>query len=143
MGNQENDTICGGEGNDLISGNEQSDVLAGCAGNDTIYGGKDNDTITGGKSDDILYGDLGSDSLIGGSGNDIFVLKAGYGFDTIGDFTIGQDSIGLTGGLSFSQLDFTENERGTIIKNLLTGEQLAVTIGVTKSAIASASFLLI
>ena len=107
---------------------------------DTIYGGKDNDTLTGGKDHDILYGDLGNDSLIGGSGNDIFVLKAGYGFDTIGDFNIAEDRIGLTGGLTFSQLDFTENERGTIIKNLLTGEQLAVTLGLSKSAITSASF---
>ncbi|CBN55472.1 hypothetical protein OSCI_1980002 [Kamptonema sp. PCC 6506] len=80
--------------------------------------------------------------MIGGSGNDIFILKAGSGFDTIGDFTIGQDLIGLSG-LSFSQLDFTEDNRGTIIKNLLTGDQLAIMIGVDKSAIISANFLLI
>ncbi len=142
FGNRENDTICGGVGNDLISGNEELDVLAGCEGNDTIYGGKNNDTLTGCKGDDRLYGDLGNDSLIGGSGNDIFVLKAGHGFDIIGDFTIGQDLIGLSG-LSFSQLDFTEDNRGTIIKNLLTGEQLAVMIGVGKNLITSAIFMVI
>ncbi|MDB9513479.1 calcium-binding protein, partial [Kamptonema animale CS-326] len=130
-------------GDDLISGNEQDDILGGCEGNDTIYGGEDNDTITGGKGNDILYGDVGNDSLIGGSNNDVFVLKTGHGFDIIGDFTIGQDSIGLSGGLSFGQLEFTENNQGTIIKNLLTGEQLAITIGVSKNVLTSASFLLV
>ncbi|WP_449419696.1 DUF4347 domain-containing protein [Phormidium nigroviride] len=143
FGQLDSDSICGGVGDDLISGNEQDDILGGCEGNDTIYGGEDNDTITGGKGNDILYGDVGNDSLIGGSGNDVFVLKAGHGFDIIGDFTIGQDSIGLSGGLSFSQLELTQIDRGTLIKNLLTGEQLAVIAGVSKDAIASANFLLI
>jgi len=43
--------------------------------------------------------------LIGGSGNDIFVLKSGQGFDIIADFTVGQDLMGLSGGLSFGQLE--------------------------------------
>ncbi len=143
FGQKGNDTICGGVGNDLISGNQQDDILAGCEGNDTVYGGGDNDTLTGGKGDDLLDGGLGNDSLIGGSGNDVFVLKAGHGFDVIGDFTIGQDLIGLGGGLSFSQLEMIENTQGTIIKNLLTGEQLAVMIGVSKTAITAANFMLI
>ncbi|MDB9513854.1 DUF4347 domain-containing protein [Kamptonema animale CS-326] len=143
FGQLDSDTICGGVGDDLISGNEQDDILGGCEGNDTIYGGEDNDTLTGGKGNDILYGDVGNDSLIGGSNNDVFVLKAGHGFDIIGDFTIGQDSIGLSGGLSFGQLELTQNTQGTIIKNLLTGEQLAVIAGVSKDAITSANFLLI
>ncbi len=137
------DTICGGVGNDFISGNEQADILGGCEGNDTLYGGEDNDTLLGGKGSDILYGDLGNDSLIGGSGNDIFALKAGQGFDIIADFTVGQDLIGLTGGLSFGQLAITQNTQGTLIKNVLTGEELGVMIGVSANAITSANFLLI
>jgi Ca2+-binding RTX toxin-like protein len=137
------DTICGGEGNDLISGNEGADMLGGCEGNDTLYGGENNDTLTGGKGDDILFGDLGNDSLIGDSGNDVFVLEADRGFDTIADFTIGQDLIGLTGGLSFGQLEMIQNTQGTIIKNLLTGEQLGVIAGVSANSIASANFRLI
>jgi len=142
-GNQGSDTICGGEGNDLISGNEQADILGGCEGNDTLYGGENNDSLTGGQGDDILYGELGNDSLIGGSGNDIFVLKAGLGFDRIADFTVGQDLIGLSGGLGFGQLEITQNTQGTIIKNILTGEELGVMIGVKANAITSANFLLI
>ncbi len=137
------DTICGGVGNDLISGNKGADILGGCEGNDTLYGGEDNDTLTGCQGDDILYGDLGNNSLIGGSGNDIFALKAGGGFDIIADFTLGQDLIGLSGGLSFGQLAITQNTQGTLIKNLLTGEELGVMIGVSANAITSANFRLI
>jgi hypothetical protein len=143
FGNQGPDTICGGEGNDFISGNEQADILGGCEGNDTLYGGEDNDTLTGCQGDDILYGDRGNDSLTGGSGNDIFVLKAGQGFDLIADFTVGQDLIGLSSGLSFGELEITQNTQGTIIKNILTGEELGVMMGVSANAITSANFLLI
>ncbi|MEG4008977.1 DUF4347 domain-containing protein [Microcoleus sp. Pol11C1] len=143
FGNQGSDTICSGEGNDLISGDEGADIVGGCEGNDTIYGGEDNDTLTGCQGDDILYGDLGNDSLIGGSGNDIFALKAGQGFDIIADFTIGQDLIGLTGGLSFGQLAITQNTQGTLIKNVLTGEELGVMMGVSANSITSANFRLI
>jgi Ca2+-binding RTX toxin-like protein len=86
---------------------------------------------------------LGNDSLIGGSGNDIFVLKAGQVFDIIADFTLGQDLIGLSSGLSFGLLEITQNTQGTLIKNLSTGEQLGVMIGVSANAITSANFMLI
>jgi Ca2+-binding RTX toxin-like protein len=108
-----------------------------------MYGASDNDTLTGCQGDDILYGDLGNDSLIGGSGNDIFVLNSGQGFDVIADFTVGQDLIGLSSGLSFSLLEITQNTQGTIIKNVLTGEELGVMIGVSANAITSANFRLI
>ncbi|WP_377475418.1 hypothetical protein [Microcoleus anatoxicus] len=98
-------------------------------------------TVTGLFS--VLYGDLGNDSLIGGSGNDIFVLKSGQGFDTIGDFTVGQDLIGLSGGLSFSQLAISQNTQGTLIKNVLTGQELGVMVGVSANGITSANFRLI
>ncbi|MEG3969333.1 Ig-like domain-containing protein, partial [Microcoleus sp. T2B6] len=143
FGQQGNDTICGGEGNDLINGDEGADILGGCAGNDTLFGGADNDTLTGGKGNDLLDGGMGNDSLIGGSGNDIFALTTGQGFDIIADFTIGQDLIGLSGGLSFGQLEITQNTQGTIIKNLLTGEQLGVMVGVSADAITSANFMLV
>ena len=81
--------------------------------------------------------------MIGGSGNDIFVLKAGQVFDIIADFTLGQDLIGLSSGLSFGLLEITQNTQGTLIKNLSTGEQLGVMIGVSANAITSANFMLI
>ena len=63
--------------------------------------------------------------------------------DVIADFTIGQDLIGLRGGLSFSLLEITQNTQGTIIKNVLTGEELGVMIGVSANSITSANFRLI
>ena len=84
---------------------------------------------------------LVSDTICGG--NDIFALKADRGFDIIADFTQSQDLIGLSGGLSFGQLEITQNTQGTLIKNLLTGEQLGVMVGVSANAITSANFRLI
>ncbi|NJK70575.1 MAG: hypothetical protein HC941_32420, partial [Microcoleus sp. SU_5_3] len=143
FGSRGDDTICGGAGNDFIRGNEQSDILGGCAGNDTIDGGEDNDTLSGSQGEDILYGDFGNDSLIGGSGNDIFVLEAGRGFDIIADFTLGQDSIALTGSLSFGQLEIVQNSQGALIRNILTGEELSLIIGVRANLITSANFQII
>jgi hypothetical protein len=45
--------------------------------------------------------------------------------------------------LSFSQLAITQNTQGTLIKNALTGEELAVMVGVSANAITSANFRLI
>ncbi|NQE34218.1 hypothetical protein [Microcoleus asticus] len=55
----------------------------------------------------------------------------------------GKDLIGLSGGLIFGQLEVTQNTQGTLIKNLSTGEELGVMIGVSANAITSANFRLI
>ncbi|MFM6266012.1 MAG: calcium-binding protein, partial [Dolichospermum sp.] len=81
----------------------------GGAGNDTLTGGTGNDTLTGGAGNDSLIGGAGSDNLTGGAGNDIFRYTAltdsnagtltgeNLTFDTITDFTKGQDKIDVTG----------------------------------------------
>jgi hypothetical protein len=51
--------------------------------------------------------------------------------------------IGLAGGLSFGQLELIQNTQETIIKNLLTGEQLGAIVGVSANLITSANFRLI
>lgn len=62
-------------------------------GNDTIssfenvLGGSGNDTISGLAGDDTLIGGVGDDRLTGGSGHDTFVFHAGFGHDTITDFS--------------------------------------------------------
>ena len=86
---------------------------------------------------------MGNDSLIGGSDNDIFALKAGQGFDIIADFTLGQDLIRLSGVLSMDQLEITQNTQGALIKNLVTGEQLGVIVGVNANAITATNFMLV
>ncbi|MEG4251675.1 hypothetical protein [Microcoleus sp. Pol10D4] len=51
--------------------------------------------------------------------------------------------IRLSEGLSFAQLASTQNTQGNLIKNVLTGEELGVMIGVSANAITSANFRLI
>ena len=92
-------TLTGGAGKDSLDGGAGKDSLDGGAGADTLTGGAGNDTLTGGT---------GGDTLTGGAGNDIFVytnpnqsnrltLTENVTFDTITDFTQGQDKIQLTG----------------------------------------------
>jgi hypothetical protein len=45
--------------------------------------------------------------------------------------------------LSFDQLEITQNSQGALIKNLLTGEQLGVVVGVNANSITAANFMLI
>jgi Ca2+-binding RTX toxin-like protein len=129
------DTLCGGAGDDFLSGNENKDLIDGCEGNDTIYGGEDNDTLLGCVGDDFLSGELGDDSLIGGLGNDTFVLGVGSGFDIISDFVKGEDFIGLSGGLSFDQLEISQNNNSALIKLKGSPEVIASLSGVNASLI--------
>jgi hypothetical protein len=66
------------------------------------------------------------------------VLAAGAGTDTITDFKIGTDVIGLSGGLSFGQLTISASGSNTLIK--LGSDTLATLTGVNSSRITSANF---
>ena len=137
------DTLCGGAGDDFLSGQENKDLIDGCEGNDTIYGGEDNDTLLGCVGDDFLSGELGNDSLIGGLGNDTFVLGVVSGLDIISDFVKGQDFIGLSGGLSFDQLEISQDNNSALIKLKGSGEVIASLTGVNASLIAVNDFRIV
>ncbi|NER32614.1 MAG: hypothetical protein F6J93_00790 [Oscillatoria sp. SIO1A7] len=156
-GNLGNDEVLGGIDDDFLFGNIGNDTLNGNQGEDTLYGGQDDDLVRGGqdndwlfgdKGNDTLFGDKGADTLTGGSGSDRFAIGSGTGgpnvsdADYIMDFTIGQDFIQLTDGLTFQQLNIlagTEEYEGhAIIQNAVTGEYLAIVREVDISAIASA-----
>ena len=91
------ETIWGGSGDDTINGNNGVDILYGGSGIDTIGGGEGGDTIIGG---------YGADELTGGSGPDIFKYlsvtnshgnpNGTISYDTISDFSPGNDDIDLT-----------------------------------------------
>ena len=70
----------------------------------TVSGGDGDDTIVGGNGADTLSGDAGNDSVTGGLGDDTFVLAQDGATDTITDFVIGVDLIGLAAGLTFGDL---------------------------------------
>ncbi len=169
FGDTGNDCLSGAGGNDILLGAEGGDAISGGVGNDTgdggegddrIFGGDGNDSLSGDAGDDILAGDRGSDTLTGGEGSDIFVLgrvgtsASSSGFLTTGGREIGDadlikdfkagDSIGLAGGLNFTQLEIFQgqgsNSSNTIIRDRQTGEFLAVLIDVRSNSIDESRF---
>jgi hypothetical protein len=129
-------TLTGGAGKDSLDGGAGKDSLDGGAGADTLTGGAGNDTLTGGT---------GGDTLTGGAGNDIFVytnpnqsnrltLTENVTFDTITDFTQGQDKIQLTGLTTAAQytaqnlVQTAVNASGQLTLNadLLTAAKVAI-----------------
>ena len=112
-GGNNSDRLDGNTGNDLLNGDGGNDILIGSTGEDTMYGGADNDSLYGGNDDDLLFGGMGDDALTGGSGSDIFALESGQGTDNIRDFVDGTDLLGLSGALTYSDLDIVNNASST------------------------------
>ena len=98
------------------------------AGDDLIWGDDGDDIIMGGVGNDILVGD----NFSGGSGSDLFVFGNGDGTDTILDFEVGIDRIGLVEGeLTFADLTITQNGNDALLGITSSGETLAILKGVS------------
>jgi Ca2+-binding RTX toxin-like protein len=134
-GNVGNDSINGGNGEDSLTGNAGKDTLIGGNGSDLILGNAGDDLLDGGNGADTLRGGLGNDTLTGGNGSDVFVFAAAEGTDTITDFKLGNDKIGLTGGLTFGQLSFVGSE----IR--VGSDVLAVLTGVNTTTLTASNFV--
>nr|WP_277876478.1 DUF4347 domain-containing protein [Trichocoleus sp. FACHB-40] len=133
-------------GDDLIWGGRGSDRIYGGYGNDMLYGEAGNDQIWGDVGNDLLSGGTGNDILTGGAGRDTFVLAKGEGSDMITDFRVGEDLIGLAGGLSLGQVSITQRSTQTVITNNSNGELLAALNNVnaaTFQSYASSTFVTI
>lgn len=131
-------------GDDVIFGGDGSDRIGGKSGNDSLYGDDGDDLIWGDDGDDLLWGGRGSDTLTGdddsgGSGSDTFVLAFGEGTDTITDFEVGVDVIGLFGTLTYSQLAISSEADSTAIG--FSDQTLAILTDVTASSLTEASFM--
>ena len=63
--------------------------------------------LVGGAGNDILNGGAGNNSLAGGAGNDIFKFLAGFGQDTITDFTAHAGQVGSKDLMDISGLGVT------------------------------------
>ncbi|RED21051.1 glycerophosphoryl diester phosphodiesterase, partial [Rhodopseudomonas thermotolerans] len=90
-----NDTLKGGSGNDVIAAGDGNDSVDAGSGDDIVNGGLGNDTLKGGSGADVIIGDAGDDILTGGSGADVFVFAAGFGHDSVTDFTLNGSSADL------------------------------------------------
>jgi Ca2+-binding RTX toxin-like protein len=144
MGGSGNDTLTGTPGHDSLNGGNGNDSLIVNAGNDSLIGGNGTDFLVGSAGNDLLNGDngsdtlrggLGSDTLTRGNGQDIFVFASGEGIDTISDFKLGSDKIGLTGGLTFGNLSFSGNQ----IR--IGSDVLAVLTGVNTNTLTASNFV--
>ena len=91
------------------SSSSSSSSVESITGSVTLTGGNGSDRLNGNSGDDLLDGNLGNDTLTGGGGADLFVLRAGDGTDTIADFELGTDSLGLSSGLQFDNLTFSSH----------------------------------
>ncbi|MBE9064024.1 calcium-binding protein [cf. Phormidesmis sp. LEGE 11477] len=132
-----NDIIFGGEGSDRIGGKSGNDILSGDAGDDFIWGDDGDDIIMGSAGNDILVGD----NFSNGSGSDLFVFGNGDGTDTILDFEVGIDRIGLVEGeLMFADLTITQDGSTTLLGVASSGETLAILNGVQASSLTESSF---
>ncbi|GAB1541341.1 hypothetical protein NUACC21_40120 [Scytonema sp. NUACC21] len=125
---------------DVIKGGKGSDLIYGGDGKDWLYGEAGDDLLQGNDGDDELWGGQGRDYLTGGKGNDIFVLTRNEGTDTINDFRVGEDVIGLSGGLTYSGLSMTQVLSDTFIFENSSQKLLAMLTGVQASALSSNSF---
>jgi Ca2+-binding RTX toxin-like protein len=101
-----NTALIGNAGANVLTGNAGDNPLSGGAGNDTLNGGSGADTLQGGAGADNLQGGAGADTLQGGAGRDtltggagaddfIFDSTGSTNRDTIIDFNVADDNIGL------------------------------------------------
>ena len=143
-------TIFAGAGDDLLYGGSNRDQIDAGVGNDIIYAGGGDNTVFGGAGNDIIYtgsgndlinGGLGNDTIWLGGGNDVVVVAKGDGVDTINNFQLGQTQIGLSGGLTFSDLAIAQGDGATLIS--AGNEVLASLSWVQASSISASNFVLV
>ncbi|MUG96743.1 carbohydrate-binding protein [Scytonema sp. UIC 10036] len=108
---------------------------------ENIIGSSHNDTLVGNAGVNVLNGGGGNDLLIGGNGADRFVLSTGQGTDTITDFSVGQDLLALSNGLSFGQLNIMQANNSIDTWINFGNERLAVLNGVQANSITSNSIM--
>ncbi|WP_198648796.1 SdrD B-like domain-containing protein [Cyanothece sp. BG0011] len=98
-----------------------------------------NRAIVGTDADEYILGIAENDTRTGQGGSDIFVLKSNQGTDTITDFELGVDSIGLSGGLSYNQLALDSLGENTLIS--YNNQALLVLNGVNSNHLTNNDFV--
>ncbi len=98
-----------------------------------------NRAIIGTDSNDYILGLSENDTRTGKDGSDVFVLETDGGTDTITDFELGIDLIGLTDGLSFGALTLTDIDNDTSV--MFDSQELAILKGIQSTELTSDHFV--
>ena len=134
-----NDRAFGGDGNDIFEAKDGKggNRMSGGAGDDFFYLGFGDRALGGDGNDQFFVSSGGNNLLSGGAGADIFnIITAGTiptALNTILDFQIGTDAIGIAG-YTFANLTLSGNE----IK--IGANAIAALTGVNTSTLTSANF---
>ncbi|WP_235770620.1 calcium-binding protein [Rhizobium alarense] len=111
-----------------------------------VRGSRFNDRIIGDDTGNMLEGAEGQDVLTGKGGADQFRFRDGFGRDTITDFKIGVDTIGLNelAGLfdGFDGLDITQSGENTVIRFDDLPRQKITLLDVQADDLTASDFLL-
>ena len=135
-----NDRLFGGAGPDTFDATDSQggNRMSGGAGDDLFFLGK-GDRALGGDGNDKFYVQAGGDNLLsGGAGNDQFWIVNGElpsSSNTVVDFQVGKDVIGITGavGLGISATTLKLNQVGSDTTILFGTQTLAVLSGIQTS----------
>jgi len=87
-----------------VYGNAGDNRLTALPAGSWLEGGSGNDKLIGSGGDDYFRAGPGNDFANGGAGSDIFEFGLGSERFGVNDFTIGEDKIALTDGLTFADL---------------------------------------
>ncbi len=115
---------------ETIFGTLNDDILKINGSNNLVLAGIGNDTINLAASD-------GNNTVYGGVGNDIFQLSTEFP-DTIADFELGFDAIGIT---DASFADLTISTVGNSASISLAGQDITFLVGVEANDLTEASFV--
>ena len=143
-----NQIVFAGKGDDLI------DASTSGKGDNRIYGGQGDDILILGK-DSRVFGEAGNDGFFttsggnnivtGGEGADQFwiaVAETPDAANTITDFTIGEDVIGIAGlGIGFENISIIQQEDDTLIA--VNGMSLGILQGIDANVLSVDNFAIV
>lgn len=135
----DSDSVRGTAVGDRIDALGRHDYIRGFGGDDVLLGRAGNDVLDGGVGNDWLLGGAGNDTHYGNAGRDVFVLASGEGTDWIADFEKGSDRIGLSGGISFANLQIVQGDGAAELR--LNNEVLARLNGIQANTLTSSDFV--
>jgi Ca2+-binding RTX toxin-like protein len=130
--------VTGNDFDNFIDDWTHATTILAMGGNDVVYGGQYDDRIEGGEGDDYLLGGGNEDTVNGGAVSDIFAFGLFDGDDTVEDFTIGEDQIGLLHGMQFGAIEDTEEGALITLTHEEYGNVTVLLLGVDAASIDQA-----